>query len=424
MIVVIILLSLAIALGSYALVSYRDRSLINILTPSYLILIPSRFVLELFTAQVRHPSFSDFAYGFVYATYALQLVAFALAYCCWPSRSSPIAVGPRRSYRALSFVLIFAAWVIYAPVLWAFRDVLSSPRNIYLLEISGGYGLLFFGSNLLAGLGFPLLLLWRDRPRGSASVGFIACVLLALLHGSKSQIMVPFFQAMLFYVYGRNRRVGLFKFGAFVLGLTGIVLLLLALTLGMVQQSFSALRAWRMSDLVAAIADYSDYNRNAMLVIDHHMDPAYGRLTYETQVYWRIPRLLFPGKPKNFGCFALAEEFYPQVFAAGWSVPDFGVGVQYADFGVLSILYLGLWAGVGGVLQRIFVDRFRRTGSPGDFIMLLFFATLPTMGAYFLPENLLLAALLNFGLRVTLGSTLSEGSPGVLASAPARPSPA
>lgn len=408
MVVMAIVGALIAALASYALVSYRDRSLVNVLTPRYLIVIPAHFVIELIVLRSYGLTASTFAYVFVYTTYALQDLTVALAYCCWPRVALPFATVRRQPYRLLGVVLVLAAWAVYAPVLLAYRDYVFSPRAIYTTEIAAGYGPLFFISDLLANLAFALILLWRGRPRGMASFGFVACTLLAVLHGSKGQMLLPFFQAMIFYVYGSNRRVGPVRFLGFAGGFAGGMTLLFVFTLGVAGVAFSNLEGWNASDLIDAVAQYSDYNRNAMLVIDEHMDPTYGRLTYENQVYSRIPRSLFPEKPKNLGSLWLDDQFYPYQFAFLAGRPDFGIGVQYADFNILAMPYLVLWAALTGVFLRVAVDRFRASGSPGAFIMLLFFADVPliSIGAtlYPLPEHLLLGLALNFGLRLTLGA--------------------
>lgn len=417
MVIAIIASSLLAALASYALVAYRDRSLVNVLTPRFLILVPIQFVLELFSLLQNNPEYSIFAYAYVYATYAVQHLIFAVAYCCSrPSRMAFVRFIPKRHYSVLALVLIFLAVALYAPIVWEFRDMLWSPRMIYL-QTRRGYGPLFFGSDLALNLSFLLLLLWRDRPRGLATVGFIACVLLAFLHGSKGQVLVPASEWLLFYVYGKGNRVGALGFFGLAGASAAALTLLFALTMN--AAAIYGIRVWGSAEEFAqALADYSDYNRNAMLVIDHKMDAAYGRLTYENQIYSRIPRFAFPNKPRFYGSFSLDDEFYPVWSASDSGTPDFSIGLQYADFGSFGIVYLALWAAATGWLQRVFVDRFRGSRSPGDFVMLLFFAGVPMIdlgaSAYLLPEHLIIAFALNAGLRIALEPGERPSATGVM----------
>jgi hypothetical protein len=80
--------------------------------------------------------------------------------------------------------------------------------------------------------------------------------------------------------------------------------------------------------------------------------------------------------------------------------PDFGIGVQYADFGAFAIVYLALFAMLRGWLARIFVTRLDRSRHPADFLLLAFMAglsVLPVGGAgWMLPEAVAAAMLLRF----------------------------
>jgi hypothetical protein len=400
--------ALAISLISYALICYRDRSLINVATPTFFLWVPIRYLLELFYLSSNRPTFSTFAYVFVYGTYALCDITFALSYCCLrPSKRLCLSLASRSPYRILALILLIASWVLYAPVLWQFAGLLATPRQIYYLtQTRSGWGPVFFGSDFLLNLGFALLLLWPNRPRGLATVGFLSCIALALLHGTKGEILTPMWEALLFRVYYRGRRVGAAAFSAYMGSFLATVGLLFIITFDPGDMAgFAVLR--NIPDFIGAIADYSDYNRNAMLVIDSNMKPTYGYLTFQNILYARVPRFLYPQKPIDYGSFYLDEEFYPQLLSVGGNVPDFSIGTQYLDFGSLSILYLIFWAALTGWLLRVFVDRFQVATSPDAFVMLLFFAGVPmiTMGSstYLLPEHLILAGLLDLGGRMRWG---------------------
>jgi hypothetical protein len=157
-------------------------------------------------------------------------------------------------------------------------------------------------------------------------------------------------------------------------------------------------------EAVRTISEYSDYTRNAMLVIDSHFPLQYGRLTMEGHVYGRIPRFVMPDKPTNFGALYLDDQFFGESLDDEKGAPDFGIGLQYADFGVFAIAYLAFFAMVRGWLAQIFVRRLNGTQHPADFFMVAFLAnvSLFPVGAvgWLLPEAFLIAFFVRFASRV------------------------
>jgi hypothetical protein len=77
------------------------------------------------------------------------------------------------------------------------------------------------------------------------------------------------------------------------------------------------------------------------------------------------------------------------------------MGIQYADFGVLAIVYLAAMAMLRGWLAQVFVRRLVLLHHPADFFILGILAELslfPVGGVgWFLPEALIVA----FALRVS-----------------------
>jgi O-antigen polymerase len=170
------------------------------------------------------------------------------------------------------------------------------------------------------------------------------------------------------------------------------------------------------ADALEAISKYSDYTRNAMLVIDSHYPLQHGRLTIDSNMLGIVPRQLMPGKPKNFGTFALAEEFYPEWFDSDRGSPAFGVGLQFADFGLLAIPYLGLMAALKGWLARIFVNRLKLTKHPADFFMVVFLADIsvfPIGVGWLLPEAVLVCFVLRWASTVGAAKAYRERRQGM-----------
>ncbi len=78
---------------------------------------------------------------------------------------------------------------------------------------------------------------------------------------------------LLYYVYVLGRKIT-FARAMIVYACTGMVILLLfAATMSLGEDA---------ADALEAISKYSDYTRNAMLVIDSHYPLQYGRLTIES----------------------------------------------------------------------------------------------------------------------------------------------
>ena len=65
----------------------------------------------------------------------------------------------------------------------------------------------------------------------------------------------------------------------------------------------------------------------------------------------------------------LDEVFYPQSMDMDQGVPDFGIGVQYADFGIFAIVYLAVFALLRGWLARVFVRRLLSRVTPLIFLL-------------------------------------------------------
>lgn len=391
---VVLLASLLVSLLTYIQVSRRDGSYLNILTPAFIVNIPAYYLLPLFYTHVTGNDGSPYAYIYVYATLALENVVFAYFYMR-PAKSLlrfPIAYS-YGNFFPLALVFLVIAFLMYAPVLIQFREYLLDPRQIYS-ETRTGFGINFYVSNVFAYLSI-ILALFSKRSWLSNVAVILAATLIVSLHGSKGLVLNVVFLVALFVVYVAQRKVSLLPSMLAGLGIGLLALALFAATMALGDNAF---------DILESVSAYSDYTRNAMLVIDSHMPLQYGRLTMEANVIGRIPRLLMPGKPKNFGYLYLADVFFPESFDKEAGAPDFGIGAQYADFGIFAVLYLAFFAALRGWLARIFVNRLKLTRHPADFYLLAFFANISLFSVggvgWLLPEALIVAAFLCFASRI------------------------
>lgn len=394
----IILLSLLMVILSYFLVSIKEKSYINVLTPTLLIFVPANYIFELIHIYYYGYSGSLYGYFFCYLTYALSFTLLALTYIKYPPYLIKLPFGTsnfRNFQRFLPHLFLLLSFLLYLPILIEFRELIFSPRDIYI-HTRTGYGGMYFFSALLLYIAF-ILFLYKKGSKIERYGAFTLCVLLAFLHGSKGQVVTLILIAMLFYVYVHDYKI---KFRSFLKYMTGTVVAIALLF----YLTFSVDMA---NDFIKAISRYSDYTRNAIMVIDSDLEARFGELTLENTIYARVPRSIYPDKPKDFGTFYLAKKFFPAWFRADTGAPAFGIGTQYADFGVFSLYYIILAAIFEGVLLRIFVTRLKSYKSPSDFIMVLFFSgigLIPVGIGYLLPEHFVMALTISFMMRVRLFS--------------------
>jgi hypothetical protein len=141
------------------------------------------------------------------------------------------------------------------------------------------------------------------------------------------------------------------------------------------------------------------------MIVDDDKPALWGRIFFEDNVYSRIPRAVFPDKPKDFGSFLLAEIYFPESFELDQGVPAFGVGATFADFKWFSLPILCLGNYVLGLLVRSLRNALSRFRHPGDFVVLTFLCGVPLLSVgvgFLLPEHVLLAMALTLGLRLRL----------------------
>jgi hypothetical protein len=379
----------------YWLVSRRSESWLNFATLPLLSNICLNGVLEVLSLDTIGPSGSLYAYTYIMATYTAIAIAYVVGMHVQPPNLK--ILQPLRTQEHWSPIIpwgsLLLGFLIYLPVLITYRAYLLEPRIIYA-NTSTGYGLQFFISSMFTTVAWSSFLFVKRNFR-TTIIFFILCAVMLYLHGSKGQLITLFIINLLYGTYALNRRVSLGRFlpmlGLGVILFAGIFLLLTNID---------------FTDTLRTMENFSDYTRNGMLVIDEPLvskAPYYGRLTIEDEAYSRLPRVLYPEKPKDFGQVRLAELFFPDWFDQITGTPAFGVGVAYADFGAFAILFIFVfnvwttWITIG------VIRRFQETPNPGLFILLLFFsgiALIPLGVGFLLPESFVLAYLINLSFRL------------------------
>jgi hypothetical protein len=381
--------SFVIAVLAYFVLSKREGSSINILTPSFVMTIPAFYLLPFVYFRLFGAGGSTYAHFYVYSALVVELLTFVYAYTRTGDKVVRLpGFSSYSNFGLVSMLSLSIGVLLYVPVLIQFREFIFDPRQIYT-QTRIGFGIQGFVSSTLAYIAMILILFSKHSSAVKVFTILLATGLLSL-HGSKGQVLSVVMILLLYYVYVLGRKITFARAMIVYAGTGMIVFLLFAATMSLGEDT---------ADAVEAISKYSDYTRNAMLVIDSHYPLQYGRLTIESNTLGVVPRQLMPGKPKNFGTFALAEEFYPELFDEETGAPAFGVGVQYADFGSLAIVYLALCGLLRGWLARVFVNRLKVTHHPADFFMVAFLADVslfPIGTGWLLPEALLVAVFLRW----------------------------
>lgn len=392
MIEFIIGLSFVLVLGCYLLISYCEKSYLNILTPCLLLFVPSRFILEFSNIFFRGYSGTEEAYFFCFVSYAATILAFTTGYFFYKrniGREDFIKhlEVPQSRCGLLQVIFLGTAILIFSPVIIEFSDYILTPRQIYI-QTRSGYGLNFFAAALLIDISFVFFLFSKRKNTTYSLLSVATYVSFLFAFGSKGQYVKLLLIYLLYVVYVRSVRVSFKNFILCIAAFSFIIVGLFAYTHNIDDDG-----------VFSYMSGYSDYTRNAMLVIDDESkEYTFGALIIEDNVYSRIPRLLYEDKPKNFGTFFLAERYYPEWFAQDTGSPAFGIGVAYYDFGILSLFYNVFWGGVAGIGAKYFREKIKVGPLPGDFIMLLFFADVHILAVgagYMIIEHLAIMKILN-----------------------------
>ena len=385
--------SLLIVLASYALVSWRDQSLLNFQTPYVVMAVPTFYVLPWASMLLSGPFGSMYAYFYYYGTTAAVTLVSALVYCFIKPPQIGWQIEPRPVKRAHWICVILSA-VVFCPILLQYGSYLTTPRVIYQ-HTRAGAGIYFFTSSFLLNLAFVFFLFVKQKTFFS-SITFLALVVsLSLLHGSKGKVLSFLWMWVIYKVYVERER---FKFWRTVV-IGTIPVIVMAFLFVFFQKADPA-------DLFFAMARYSNYPEVAMMAIDDsNLTPKFGRITLETAVYGRIPRALLPSKPTKFGPFELVSKYFQKEDWDETGAPDFGLGVQYYDFGDFAALYLCAWAAGTAYFARGLVKKLQSGPSRANYVLLAFLAGIifvPTGVGYCLPEQLALAYLLSLSGRVKI----------------------
>jgi hypothetical protein len=292
----------------------------------------------------------------------------------------------------MHWAFLLLSVLVFLPILIKYSSLLSNPREIYQETRSGG-GIYYFTSSFFLDLAFAFFLFTKNRKFISSLLFIAAVVLFSLLHGSKGQLLSFFWFWIIYTIYVEHKRFSLRK-----------TLATLSFPIILICTLFIFFQGASLGNPFISMVQYSDYPRNAMLVIDDKsLEYKYGLSTIETNIYSRIPRAMFPLKPKRFGPFKLASNYFSEGDWEDIGSPDFSIGLQYYDFGPFAVFYLMVWSAITTFLLKGVIEKSKEGASRANYVLIAFFVVggfIPIGVSYTLPEHVILAYLMALQGRI------------------------
>jgi len=423
-ILAIIVVSCLLQLGIFIAFSIVEKTAVNVLVYSFLVGLPINFILPFFRIQLLGPSGSTF--GYLVAFFTLNLMTACLIAGYWMSRKVEVRLFPAYAKRCPPIIVacfFVVSILLYLPILRESSISLANPAD-WLLQAREtykstrqGYGLFVFGSELLLLSGVVLALFSTSLRRQIVVCAFACC--LCLLFGSKRNVVVILCLLLLHSVYISGHRI---SFSRFLPIATVAVTLLLAFfyfaSFGQAARSRDGRSQARA--LFERVVNYSDLTDNVVMVIDHcnSVPIAGGRIAWEQWFWGRIPRKLYPAKPEVFGVRRIASEFFPEEVSEEYFSPNFGIGIEFRDWGMLAVPLLAMFSFAKGAFLRVVVTSCSSHSDIGSFVVLAFLCGVPVLGIGgvngLLLENYLIGLSLGLGAlactRLRYGKTKGRES--------------
>lgn len=330
----------------YLYVCKKHKSAINFFTPTALTMLPKFYVLEIMYLGYFLNPYSDFSYFYIYICYSMAFLSLIIGF--FFSTSAKLRIEPLNPTQTkllfFAFVFTVLSFLFFSPILFAFKQYILSPRVIYE-KTRTGYGVYFFTSILFSQLAIIFLFYTYKQNKLISFFLILVNIIFIYLHGVKSPL---FTLAVNYFIYGRYVENKIISFSKFFI-------LASMLSVGIIFVFIMTFRG-DFNTVFASMSYYADYTRNFALLIDNNQSPYFGRLLFESEVFARLPRALYPDKPLDFGYLILDRKYFPDSFYDNKGVPSFGMGEYFADFGYLSVFFIMCSFWFKGFLLRIFYN--------------------------------------------------------------------
>lgn len=333
----------AATLALFLFYSFKVGSVVNAITIFTGLKVAIEFIFEPIGFALHLFAYDTWAMFIVNALSFCGYAAFVIGLLATRQPPNP----PRRfglpNHLPLAWLLLGAAWVAYVPILIEFRAYVFEPRRIYELTRTG-YGLYTFGSSLLT---FCAYIVFQMSNRRRALMFYVTIVALIILKGSKGQFVILASIFIISRVYLQGLKYSLSR-SSIYFSITAVLSLYV----------FALNFRGDIDNIFVSISEYSDYNRNGSLVVDSDTFGSYGgKLTAEMQWIPKVPRAIWPSKPKAFGEFRLAAQYFPQWFLLDQGSPSFGIGIYLADFGWWAFIIFPIIQYVCGLLLGLCLSK-------------------------------------------------------------------
>ncbi|MEO6684887.1 MAG: hypothetical protein ABIN24_02940, partial [Dyadobacter sp.] len=119
--------------------------------------------------------------------------------------------------------------------------------------------------------------------------------------------------------------------------------------------------------LVSYFDIYKNQSKLINMLMNGDVDYFNGEIYFSSYLKF-IPRILWENKPKQFGFAIINYTIFPYEAARGY-MPSFGLGVTFADFGFISIIWTGLF---NGFLRNFFYRIFIKSKNNLSFFLFIF----------------------------------------------------
>ncbi|BCS55014.1 hypothetical protein [Geobacter sp. SVR] len=389
-----------IILLAYAKVSQQIGSYFNLLTPWFVGAFTKNIVVELlYTFRIGGDG-TDYSFFLITLGNTVEVLSFLITYYYCKGISVSLFRRVTPLYWRESMILILATIFLFLPIYLEFGlDVILDPRSVYL-QTRTGYGLSYFLSAFLLRVSFVLVMFSLNNNWSKIVTAGLIFSIIGYCTGSKTVLFSFIVIVFIYWIKSTQFSLGLKSF--VLLLVTAFFLLTTAIALLRPSTDTTEISKEMFFDILLT---YSDYNRNGQVLIDKEHKPQLGRIFLEDYFVSKIPRVLYPEKPRNFGSIALAEIYFPEWFETDTGAPSFGSGVAYADFGEIFPLWLILCGFIQGYFLKTIERSYNDFSNPYTFVLLLHFCGISLLSAgvgSFLFEMvifmLLLSNLNNFNL--------------------------
>lgn len=421
---IIISFSLLIILVCYIVFAITQKKWINFFWFSLITFIPANYLLPLFNLIFKK-QLQEISLGFlyVYAYYSIFFAFFILSTLFMLKRESlpkiknfinnKVLTESFTFDQCLKLSLFFLGLGIISALIIFYKigfSYLSFPRLLYeKTRIS--YGILYFPAQAFFLLSW-VFILFSNKKKMILLFSIILAIFLYFF-GSKGAMLNLFLVYVLYIVITEKIKNNIFNVIKYTFLTSFYISILFLIYHPYITQS----QITSITRPLENVSSYSDYTKNTVILVDnfykyfdHHF---YGKLLLENTIYSRIPRIIYPEKPFDFGDFKLSKALYPEWHSKHVGDPSFGIfGRVYADFGPFGFIWGILVAVIKGIFLGAFYQLFKEYQTPQLFIAISYLSgvpifSLPPADTFF--ENIFILPLLLYAINLFFRKFLEKG---------------